>query len=98
MEALYDVDSSAALTAAERARVRELLGPVVRAVAQDERSQSLNRELAAERVVEQVRRAARPRRARTPTGPTTASRERRLEEKRARGRAKRLRRPPEADD
>ncbi|HZO98341.1 MAG TPA: peptide chain release factor-like protein [Gaiellaceae bacterium] len=98
VEALYDVDSSAALTAAERARVRELLGPVVRAVAQDERSQSLNRELAAERVVEQVRRAARPRRARTPTGPTTASRERRLEEKRARGRAKRLRRPPEADD
>ena len=55
------------------------LGPVVRAIAQDERSQLRNRELATERILEQLRKAARPRRTRRPTKPTAASRERRLE-------------------
>ena len=44
----------------------ERLGPVVRAVAQDERSQLRNRELATERILEQLREAVqvrRPRRA-----------------------------------
>jgi ribosome-associated protein len=68
---------------------------VVRAVAQDERSQLRNRELATERVLEQVREAARPRRKRTATAPTAASRERRLDEKRQRGETKRLRQPPD---
>jgi ribosome-associated protein len=98
VEALFDVEASEALSDAERARVLERLGAVVRAIAQDERSQAANRALATERVVEQVQRAARPRRRRTPTEPTAASRERRLDEKRARGGKKRLRRPPgEAD-
>jgi hypothetical protein len=38
VEALFDVEASAGLTEAERRRVLERLGPVVRAVAQDERS------------------------------------------------------------
>ena len=67
---------------------------MVRAIAQDERSQLRNRELAVERVLEQVAKAARPRRRRTATAPTKASRERRLDEKRLRGETKRLRRPP----
>jgi len=46
------------------------------------------------RVLEQVRKAARPRRKRTATAPTKASRERRLEDKRQRGKTKRLRQPP----
>ena len=56
-----------ALSDAERRRVLERLGPVVRAIAQDERSQLRNRELATERIVEQVAEAARPRRKRRPT-------------------------------
>lgn len=95
VEAIFDVAASEALTDAERARVLDRLGDVVRAVAQDERSQLRNRELAAERVIEQVRKAARPRRKRTATKPTAASRERRLDEKRRRAQSKRLRQPPD---
>ena len=91
-EALFDVEQSTGLTAAERRRVLEKLGPVVRAVAQDERSQLRNRELATERIVEQLRDAVRVRRRRRPTKPTAASREQRLEGKRRRGETKRLRR------
>jgi len=90
-EALFDVEGSAALTGAEKRRVLEGLGPVVRAVAQDERSQLRNRELATERIVEQLREAAKVRRSRRPTKPTAASRERRLDEKRRRSTTKRLR-------
>jgi ribosome-associated protein len=94
VEALFDVEESAALTAAEKRRVLERLGPVVRAVAQDERSQLRNRELATDRIVEQLREATRVRRKRRPTRPTAASKERRLDEKRRRGATKRLRQDP----
>jgi ribosome-associated protein len=67
----------------------------VRAVAQDERSQWRNRELALERLAEAIREGLRVERKRRPTKPTRASRERRLDEKRRRSTAKRLRRPPE---
>ena len=97
VEALFDVEGSAALTPAERRRVLERLGPVVRAVAQDERSQLRNRELATDRIVEQLREATRVRRPRRPTKPTAASKERRLDEKRRQGATKRLRRPPPAE-
>lgn len=90
-EALFDVEASAGLAPAEKRRVLERLGPVVRAAAQDERSQLRNRELATERVLEQLRDAVRVRRARKATQPTAASGERRLDEKRRRSRAKRLR-------
>ena len=54
-EAIFDVDGSEALTSAEKQRVLQKLGPVVRAVAQDERSQLRNRELANLIVVESAR-------------------------------------------
>jgi ribosome-associated protein len=95
VEALFDVEGSTALTASERRRVLERLGPVVRAVAQDERSQLRNRELATDRIVEQLREATRVRRPRRATEPTAASRERRLEEKRRRSQRKRLRQAPD---
>ena len=91
-EALFDVAESSGLTGAERVRVLAKLGPVVRAVAQDERSQLRNRELAADRIVEQLRAAAHVPRKRRPTKPTVAAREQRLDEKRRRGETKRLRR------
>jgi ribosome-associated protein len=91
-EALFDVAESTGLSEAERARVLTKLGPVVRAIAQDERSQLRNRELATDRIVEQLREAVKVQRKRRPTKPTTSSRERRLDDKRRRGDTKRLRR------
>jgi ribosome-associated protein len=95
VEAVLDVEATSALSAAQKRRVVARAGPVLRAVAQDERSQARNRELALERLVEQLRRALRVERRRVPTRPTEASRERRLEEKRRRSRVKRLRRGPD---
>ena len=95
VEALFDVEGSGALTDAERRRVLEKLGPVVRAIAQDERSQLRNRELATDRIVEQLREAVRVRRPRRATKPSAAARERRLETKRRQSQTKRLRRPPD---
>ena len=97
MEALFDVEGSTGLSEAERKRVLERLGPVVRAIAQDERSQARNRELATQRIVDQVAAAAKPRRKRRKTVPTSASREQRLEYKKRRGGVKRLRQPPDPD-
>jgi ribosome-associated protein len=94
VEAVLDVEASAALSDAQKRRVVARAGPVLRAVAQDERSQARNRELAVERLVEKLRAALAVPRRRKPTRPTAASRERRLAEKKRRGQTKRLRRPP----
>jgi ribosome-associated protein len=93
VEALFDVEASSALTPVQKRRVVARAGPVLRAIAQDERSQWRNRELAVERLVAALREALRVRRPRRPTKPTAASRERRLTEKRRRAEIKRLRRP-----
>ena len=95
VEASFDVEASTALSEAQKRRVVGKAGPVLRAIAQDERSQWRNRELATERLVEALREALRVPRRRRPTKPTKASRERRLEQKRRRSNTKRLRRPPE---
>ena len=94
VEARFDVESSRALTDAQKRRVLARTGPTIRAVAQDERSQWRNRELAVERIVEQLRAALRVERRRKPTKPTAAARERRLEDKRRRSETKRMRRAP----
>ena len=94
VEALFDVDASASLTATQKARVARKAGSVLRAIAQDERSQARNRELAVERLADQLREALKIKRRRVPTKPSAQSRERRLEAKRRRAELKRLRRPP----
>ena len=94
VEAILDVEASDALSPTQKKRVIARAGPVLRAVAQDERSQSRNRELAVERLVETLRTALAVPRKRVPTAPTKASRERRLEKKRRQSEKKRLRRPP----
>jgi ribosome-associated protein len=81
-EALFDVEASHALTPAQKRRVIAKAGPVLRAVAQDERSQWRNRELAIERVVDALRAALRVERRRRPTKPTEAAKRRRLDDKR----------------
>jgi ribosome-associated protein len=92
VEATFDVEASQALTEAQKRRVLAKAGPVLRAVAQDERSQWRNRELATDRLVESLREALRVPRRRKPTKPSKASVERRLEAKRRRAQVKRLRR------
>lgn len=96
VEAVFDVAASAALTDAQKTRILERVGPTVRAVAQEERSQWRNRELALERLAAAIGEALRVRRRRRPTKPPAAAEQRRLEEKRRRSERKRLRRrPPE---
>ncbi len=96
VEAVFDVEASSALTDAQKRRVVAKAGPVLRAIAQDERSQLRNRQLATERLVDALREALKVPRRRVATKPSAAARQRRLDEKRKRGEVKRLRRlPPE---
>jgi ribosome-associated protein len=92
VEAVFDVEASSALTETQKRRVVGRAGPVLRAIAQDERSQARNKELATERLVEALRQALRVERKRVATKPTEAAKQRRLDEKRRRGEIKRLRR------
>jgi ribosome-associated protein len=97
VEAVFDVGASRALSDEHKRRITARLGPVVRAVAQDTRSQTRNRDLALERLRGRLESALVVPRQRRVTKPTGASRRRRLETKRRRGETKRLRRRP-ADD
>ena len=94
VEAIFAVEASSALTDAQKRRVLAKAGPTLRAIAQDERSQLRNRELAIDRLVEQLRQALKVERRRVATKPTRAARERRLESKKRRSQTKKLRRPP----
>jgi len=95
VEALFDVLASPSLSESQRARLLARAGPRLTAVAQDERSQIRNRELALRRLAERLARALAVPRKRRPTRPTAASRERRLAAKRRGTERKRERRPPE---
>ncbi len=94
VEAVFDVERSQTLSNSQRERLLSRVGPAVRAVAQDERSQSRNRELALDRLAQMIGAGLRVPRKRRPTKPTAAARERRLEAKKRRGTTKKLRRPP----
>jgi ribosome-associated protein len=98
VEAVFDVEASRSLSEEQKRRVMARLGPVVRATAQDTRSQARNRELALERLRNRMAGALAVQRRRRPTTPTAASRRRRLESKRRRGEVKRARRPPRDED
>ncbi len=92
VEATFDVASSVALSEAQKRRVIAKSGTVLRAVAQDERSQARNRELAVERLVARLAEALHVERRRVPTRPTRGATEERLAAKKRRGTVKRLRR------
>src|SRR5215218_4821147 len=94
-EVRFDVAGSPSLGPRQRARLLERLGPEVRVVADDERSQARNRSLALERLAARLASALRVEAPRRPTRPTKASRVRRLESKRRQSERKRLRRPPD---
>lgn len=98
IEATFDVAASTALTEQQKRRVIARVGPRLTAVAQDERSQSRNRELALERLRSRLAAALAVPRVRRATKPTRAARRARLEAKRRRAARKRERRPPAADE
>jgi ribosome-associated protein len=97
VEAVFDVEASRSLSDDHKRRVMARCGPVVRATAQDTRSQSRNRELALERLRSRLAAALTVQRPRRATKPTTASRRRRLDSKRRRGELKRARRRPDPE-
>jgi ribosome-associated protein len=105
VELLFDLEGSPSLTDEERARARRRLGSRLdaqgrlRVVAQDERSQLRNRELAMQRFAELMREAlAPPPPPRRATRPSRAATEERISAKRRTGQVKRLRRPPPAEE
>ncbi|HMF84234.1 MAG TPA: alternative ribosome rescue aminoacyl-tRNA hydrolase ArfB [Acidimicrobiia bacterium] len=98
VEVRLDVARSPSLSESQRARLMERLGPVVRIVAADTRSQARNRELALSRLRERLADGLRTPRARRATRPTAAGRGRRLEAKRRRSDLKRQRTRPGLED
>jgi ribosome-associated protein len=93
-EVRFDIAGSPSLGPRQRARLLERLGPSLRVVASDERSQLRNRELALERLRQRLADALRVDRERRPTAPTAGARRKRIESKRQRGEVKRMRRRP----
>jgi ribosome-associated protein len=98
VEASFDVLASPSLSESQRTRLIARAGERVAAVAQDERSQARNRELALRRLAERLARALLVPRKRRPTRPSAASRTRRLDAKRRAAQRKLGRRPPAADE
>jgi ribosome-associated protein len=91
-EVIFDVSASTALGPRQRERLLAKLGPEVRAVASDERSQARNRELALQRLAARLAGALKVETPRRATRPTKSSVERRLADKRRHSERKRNRR------
>jgi ribosome-associated protein len=89
---IWNIEASEALTDYQKRRLILELGPVIRVVAVDERSQTRNRDVALERLRERVRAALAVRARRRPTAPTKSSVDRRLAAKRQRSELKTERR------
>jgi len=92
----FDVAGSS-LPDEARSRLTQRLGDIIEVNAADSRSQFRNRAIARKRLVERIEKALVDPPKRRRTRPTRASKQRRLEEKRARSETKRLRQPPDLD-
>ena len=93
MELRFDVAGSPSLGPRQRARLLERLGPELRVVVDDERSQIRNRQLAVERFRQRLADALHVEKPRRPTRPSRGAKERRLAAKRQLSERKRNRRP-----
>ena len=92
VELRFDVAGSPSLGPHQRARILDRLGPEVRVVADDERSQVRNRQLAVERFRDRLAAALRVEKPRRPTRPSKGAKERRLADKRRLSERKQARR------
>ncbi len=93
-EVRFDVATSPSLGPRQRARLLERLGPIVRVVASDERSQARNRDLALERLAARLADGLHIEPVRVPTRPGKSASVNRLADKRKRSETKRLRGRP----
>ena len=99
VELTFEVSTSSAFRHEhQRRRVIERLGTPVRVVADDERSQLRNREIAQRRLAEKIRSAVAVPKRRRATKPTRGSQRRRLASKAQRSETKRQRKRPRLDD
>lgn len=98
VELRFDVEASTSLGPRQRARLVERLGPVVRVVASDSRSQHRNREIALERFQERLAAALRVERPRVPTRVKRSAKEKRLKDKRQQSERKRSRAGPGTEE
>jgi len=98
VELTWNIDESVILTDTQRARLDARIGPTLRVVVDDERSQLRNREIAEQRLAERVREALATQKKRRPTKPTRGSQRRRVKAKRQRSQTKANRRRPSLDD
>ncbi len=98
VELRFDAEASSAFGPVQRQRVIERLGPEIRVVVDDERSQLRNRALAEERLVDRLREALHVDPPRRPTKPTRASQQRRVASKQRRSQLKQTRRKPDVSD
>jgi ribosome-associated protein len=98
VELRFDVATSSAFGPGQRQRVLDRLGPLVRVVVDDERSQVRNRSIAEERLAERLREALHVDRPRRPTRPTKGSVDRRIQSKKQRAETKSQRRQIRPDD
>lgn len=98
VEVRFSVVDSAALGPRQRARLLERLGPVVRAVAADSRSQARNRATALDRLAARLAAGLAVEPPRRPTRPSRSAKERRITEKKRQGERKQARRRPDLSD
>ena len=98
IEAVFDVRASTALADYQRERVLAAVGPVVRAVAQEERSQARNRARALERLEAKLADALRRQPPRVPTRTPPRAKRARLQDKQRRAASKQTRKRPDWSD
>jgi ribosome-associated protein len=98
VELVFDIARSPSLPRWTRTRLLGEIGPSIRVVAADTRSQTRNRELALERLQRRLAAALREQRVRRPTTPTRSSQRTRVDRKRVRGKLKEQRRRPTGDE
>ena len=98
VELRLDLEASSAFGPVQRQRVIDRFGSEIRVVVDDERSQTRNRSLAEDRLVERLREALRVEKPRRPTKPSRASQERRVASKQRRSQLKQSRRKPGVSD
>jgi ribosome-associated protein len=94
VELRFDVTASQAMGEGIRNRLVARLGPEVRIVVDEERSQRRNREIARVRLAAKLRAALGRPASRRPTRPSASSVARRVDQKRRRSQTKQLRRRP----
>jgi ribosome-associated protein len=98
VELRFSVEHSSVLRPEQKRRVANRLGAELRVVADDERSQARNRDIARGRLAESLRQALIPPRRRVKTKPSRGAKERRLQAKRETSDKKQQRQKPRPDD